>query len=105
MAWLPFRYRDFYDVPRVMVIERAGELYLFDSPFDAEADEYAANFDVYHLPPNVASQLDSSWDGLGEQGERIGRVPVSAIELDPSRRSFVSDDVFNLLPTRPLAAS
>jgi hypothetical protein len=35
-AWIPFRYRDFHDVPRAVVAEYEGDLYLFDCPFDPE---------------------------------------------------------------------
>ena len=33
-GWIPIRYRDFYDVPRAVVVEFRGKLYLFDSLFD-----------------------------------------------------------------------
>jgi hypothetical protein len=75
MAWLPIKYREFYDVPRAIVVERDGELYLFDSSFDGDADEYPAYFGVYRLVACVASQLDSGrWEGLAAQGELLGRV-------------------------------
>jgi hypothetical protein len=99
MAWLPIKYREFYDVPRAIVVERDGEFYLFDSPFDGDADEYPAYFAVYRLSAYVASQLDSgSWEGLAAQSELLGRVAVEAVEFDPSRRSLMNDEVFNLLP-------
>jgi len=37
--WLSIRYRDFYDIPRAVVVEWCDLLYLFDCPFDEEADD------------------------------------------------------------------
>lgn len=38
--WLPITYRDYYDVPRMLVVRFEGQAYLFDCPFDVALDEY-----------------------------------------------------------------
>ena len=49
-TWLPIRYRDFYDLPRAVVVEFRDEMYLFDCLFDREIDEYESTYTVYLLP-------------------------------------------------------
>lgn len=98
VSWLPIRYRDFYDIPRAIVVDRRGETYFFDCPFVDERDDYAEDFTVYRLPRSLANNLDSiSWEHLSEQGEIVGTVPVIALQLDPSKRSAISEDVFDRL--------
>jgi hypothetical protein len=95
MAWLPIRYRDFHDIPRLIAVEREGEVYLFDCPFENDVDEYSDSFMIYRLPPEGRALLDEdSWVPLIKLGEAIGRVAVQDIELDPSRRSAINDSVF-----------
>jgi hypothetical protein len=98
MAWLPFKYRDFYDIPRAIIVERAGNLYLFDYPFDHKRDEYPAEFTLYRLHPEAGSDLESSsWENLAEAGEVLGRVPVQAMEFDSSKRALLNDRVFDIV--------
>jgi hypothetical protein len=98
-SWLPFQYRDFYDVPRMIVVERASNLYLFDAPFDDAADEYADRYTVYRLPESSRSVISlDSWVGLAAAGEPIGRLSVSEVEFDESRRRLINDRVFDRLP-------
>jgi hypothetical protein len=95
MDWLPIQYRDFYDVPRLIAVERTGEIYLFDCPFDDETDEYSDWFVIYRLPPENRGLLDeASWRSLTSLGEPVGRLAVKDIELDPSRRRAINDAVF-----------
>lgn len=100
-AWLPIRYRDFYDVPRLVVFERNDELFLLDSAFDDEADEYSETFTVYRLPAAARALLDAdSWANLSGMGEAIGQIDVDAVEFDPTRRSGVSATILRALRIR-----
>ena len=105
-GWLTIRYRDFYDIPRAVVVEWHGHLYLFDSPFDVEADNYPDTYEVYKLPTHLRDEIDHvSWTDIAHQGLRIGSVPTSAVEFDQSRRQLMNPAVFRLLtiddPTPP----
>jgi hypothetical protein len=105
-AWLPIQYRDFYDIPRLIVVERGGQLYLFDCPFDDESDEYSDHFTVYRLPSSARGRLDDpSWLDLAQLGEVVGRVTTDGTEFDPSRRRFLSDAVFRRLAGSPPAGT
>jgi len=48
--WVPFVYRDFYDLPRMLVFMAAGRCYLFDCSFDEGVDDYLPDYQVFELP-------------------------------------------------------
>jgi len=83
---LPIQYRDFYDVPRVFLVEFKQRRLLFESRFDDAADEYSDDYNVYLLSEVNPSDLSGSWEHLATRGRPIGRVPVSRIAFDVSRR-------------------
>jgi hypothetical protein len=57
-----FRYVDFYDVPRAIVLSYKGKLLLLDSPFDDKLDDYPDSYSVYELPESVETSLAKrSW--------------------------------------------
>jgi len=97
MAWLPIRYRDFYDVPRMFVVELPRAVYFFDGRFDDAADEYPQAYRVYQLPPGRAADEPRSWDGLERLGHLVAEVPVPSVLFDPSRRAAVDDAVLQAL--------
>ena len=98
-TWLPITYRDFYDVPRMILVEYEGAFYLFDCPFNDEMDDYPSHFTVYRLEPaHGRSALESgAWVGLAEKGTEVGHVKVADVHLDPSKRSSLAASVFSLL--------
>lgn len=84
------QYRDFCDVPRILLLRHAGCLLLLDSPFNDDADEYSASYDVYLMPVLPQETLEGSWYDLRESASRlIGRIPVAAVEFDATRRKYV----------------
>lgn len=89
----PIVYRDFYDVPRVFVVRVGDRAFLLDCQFDASADEYADSYTVYGLEPGFIPP-EGSWLGLAERAtERLGTIPVAAIDFDPTRREFIDPQV------------
>lgn len=99
MAWLPITYREFYDVPRMFVVERDGALYLFDSAFDEMLDDYSPHYLVYGLPEDAREAVQAdSWAELSKCGTMVGQVAVDDVAFDESRRAAVNDAVFRLLP-------
>ena len=93
--WLPFEYREFYDVPRLILVEMDDKALLLDSPFDQEADEYTDSFRVYSLSMASATELRgrTSWNGAAALGTFIASIPVSEVEFDPSRRRSLGASV------------
>jgi hypothetical protein len=101
MALIPIRYRDFYDVPRAFVVQRAGSLHFFDCPFDDRIDEYPDRYTVYRLDATLSPALDvGSWESLANKGERIGEVPTQCVQFDPTRRAAIDDSIFALIEER-----
>ena len=94
-GWLAVRYRDFYDVPRLVAVEYRGRVYLLNSPFDEEIDEYADHYTIHRLHDRAVAQLDApSWEGVASAGEVVGRVPVNEVEFDETKRQWLNGSVF-----------
>jgi hypothetical protein len=72
--WLPIRYRGFYDIRRMVVVQVGRSTYLLDCPFDADRDEFPDYFNRYLLPDESESLVAlPSWRELPQDG-RHGSV-------------------------------
>ncbi|MGA2166787.1 MAG: hypothetical protein ABSG62_01160 [Terracidiphilus sp.] len=90
MPRVAFEYRDFWDVPRLIVCTVEGTEILLDSEFDESLEEYAAHYKVYALPPElVPASLTSCADLPSPEAIYLGSIPVSEIEFDPSKRKEI----------------
>jgi len=97
-TWLSMRYRDFYDIPRAVVVDWESTLYLFDCLYDHGLDDFEPTYTVYRLPDELRGSLDHmSWTDLGHRGERVGSVPTRDVEFDPSRRESINATIFRCL--------
>ena len=105
MAWLPIRYRDFYDVPRAFLVDHGDATYFFDCPFDDQADDYPRVYRVYRLPHGSASNNSSSWEGLERLGPLVGHVDVDRVTFDRTRRAAVEDSILESLGVDPWLSS
>jgi hypothetical protein len=84
--WVAFQYRDFYDVPRLILFEHEGRIYLLDCTFDDALDDYPDEYRVLELPQGSPGKVQD-WGELAKTPTRdLGRVPVSALRLDETRR-------------------
>lgn len=98
MNELPITYRDFWDFPRMFVVERHGELFLFSAAFLPERDDFASDFSVFRLRNEARPRVSRpSWEGLAEHGELVGVVSIGNVQFDPSKRLWVSDRIFDHL--------
>src|SRR5438270_8446037 len=90
-GWMAIRqYRDFWDVPRVFLVELDGRLVLFDCAFEEETEDYSDHYRVYLMPPVSDRELDGSWAELPARAIRsLGTVPVGIIRFDATKRAFV----------------
>ena len=57
-------YRDFYDVPRIFVIDVDGRIILFDCQFVDELDEYSDEYKIYELSDTSFDTLSDDWTEL-----------------------------------------
>lgn len=95
---LEIQYRDFYDVPRIFLVNHRGTLYLFDCPFHQELDEYPDIYKVFVLPSDAGSDLSGSWDDLASRATAyVGEVPVRSVQFDSTRRREIDANVIDEL--------
>jgi hypothetical protein len=89
------QYRDFYDVPRLFIVEYGGTQYLFDCSFDDLLDEYPDAYQVFVLPRLSAADLAGPWTNLRQRAVRhVGTLAISEAHFDPTRRRAIeADDV------------
>jgi hypothetical protein len=93
--WAPSQYREFYDIPRAFVVERAGDLLFFDCPFNDSRDDYEPEYTVFKIQDAHRDKVDQpSWLDLRRYGERIGAVPTGAVTFDETRRRAIDTSVF-----------
>lgn len=94
--WVGFDYREFFDVPRSIVVELEDDrLLLLESSFSDERSEYSDDYHLYLLPRDV--DLSGSWRRLSAAAlSRLGTIPVAHIQFDATRRRLL-----NLAPLRP----
>jgi hypothetical protein len=86
--WLPFEYRGFYDVPRMVAVRTATGALVLDCQFDPEIDDYPDRYAVYHLK-DTAPLGAPDWTRLVEGAELTGSIPIAEVEFDSTRRKAV----------------
>ena len=91
MAWRPFEYRDFWEVPRLIVLSLGGVEYLLDSEFDEVADGYAAFYKVYRMPPSPDPRQPAPEQQSAEDPVYLGSIRVDRMRFDPSLRAELDD--------------
>ncbi|MGE5183665.1 MAG: hypothetical protein ACM31C_16450 [Acidobacteriota bacterium] len=93
--WVDFVYREFYDVPRSIIVKLPDGLLLLECRFLEDADAYADHYDAFLLPPEV--DLSGSWTDLSRWATRaLGSIAVEHVELDETRRRSL--DLESLAP-------
>lgn len=90
------RYREFYDFPRMFIVEVQGRTFLFDGSFDDTLDDYPADYSLYLLPPLREDELAGSWAHLPSRAtQKLGLIPTSAVVFDDTRREWMDASVLN----------
>jgi hypothetical protein len=96
--WISFEYREFYDVPREILLTFKGKVLLLESLFIEEDDEYSKNYVIYELPALITANLKGSWEGLAAQAiSRLGEIPVEAVQFDTTRRQQIHANILESL--------
>ena len=91
--WVSAQYRDFYDVPRMIVGQSVHGTFLFYSRFEEAAGGYSEHYEVYRMPSLSDQDLAGSWEGLETRAlERLADLPVGEFPFDVARRWFLDDD-------------
>ena len=89
-------YGEFYDVPRMIRFECGGNWYFLRSYFDEELDDYSEVYEVYRLPFQSESGIQSAPEFFMEldNAEHLGQIAVGDIGLDESRRASIDAHLF-----------
>lgn len=91
-------YRDFWDVPRIFLVQYHGRQYLFDCRFDESIEDYEEMYQVYVLPELKEDELNGSWKDIAKKAESyLGEVPVSEVKFDPTKRYRIDTSIINEL--------
>lgn len=91
-----FRYGDFYDVPRLIILRYKGKLLLLQSAFSDALDEYPNVYSVYELPESAEPLLSGSWIFLEQMTlTSIGEIPVSAVKFDSTKRKTLDPSILD----------
>jgi len=91
--WSRIAYREFFDVPRAVIAQRDGSLYLFDSRFDDDLDCYLEYYEVWRLPLLPDEKLAGSWVGLEKLAlERLPNVGLRDLPFEVSSRNTPDAD-------------
>ena len=97
-------YREFYDVPRMVILTHRGIKLLLDCKFDESLDEYPSAYRVYILPEGLDEMSLVSWNTLPQRATTyVGDIPIADITFDPSKRAEIDTDVIDSLLRQKLA--
>jgi hypothetical protein len=95
-GFVPIKYRDFYDIPRLFLVETNALCVLFDGRFDPAIDDYSPVYEVHLLPMPTASELAGDWNDLIARSHRcVGTVRTSEVEFDSTRRQFINASILD----------
>lgn len=96
--WIPIRYREFWDVPRIFLVHYQGKCVLFDCLFDEAIEDYPDSYKVYVIPEPSEEELAGSWDKLHEKAILdMGEIPIRKVCFDPSIRHEINTRVLEEL--------
>jgi len=91
-------YREFYDVPRMLILTHRGVKLLLDCKFDESLDEYPSAYRVYVLPEGIDEVALKAWEALPGMATRyLGEIPVDQIIFDASKRAEIDTAVIDTL--------
>lgn len=104
-TWAPISYRGYWDVPRIFLTRYQGDIYLFNCPFSEELDEYPDDYEVFLMPADMHEEnLPTDWTLVaGLAVRRLGTVPVTDVQFDPTRRKQVNTSALDQLFARTAA--
>ena len=74
--------------------QRDSEMFLFDSRFDEQADEYLDHYEVWRLPVLTDEQLNRDWTELHQLAiERLPNLGLRDLPFQVQRRGEYPEDL------------
>ena len=97
-GWLPFSYRDFHDVPRLLAFSYAGHWYILDCQFDDDLDEYEGSFRLLRVVDADVPDLEGSdWRNIVDRASFVAALPVDSVQFDSTKRQKIADSVLEFV--------
>jgi hypothetical protein len=93
---IAFTYGEFYDFPRQVRFQLGNDWYYLSSAFDDARDDYPDFYDVFLLPFKSEEEIRANpcyWRDLS-RADYLGRIPISEVGLDETRRATIDADAF-----------
>ena len=93
---LSITYGEFYDFPRMIRFQFGPSWYFLRSFFDEEQDDYSDFYDVFLLPFSSEEefQLNQNYWMELSKATHLGRISISMIGLDETRRKSIDAQAF-----------
>jgi hypothetical protein len=93
---IPFKYREFYDIPRTIFFTHGDKSYLFNSEFVDAKDEYSKYYTVYLVPNLNDNELSGSWASLFDSAiSKVGSISTDDVIFDETKRKSLNSDILN----------
>lgn len=93
---ISFIYREFYDVPRMIVLRREGSLILLESVFDNETDDYSDSYEVFVLQDLSENEFQGSREDLRSKATKsLCQVLIRDVKFDPTLRKEIEATVID----------
>ncbi len=104
----PILYRDFWDVPRIFLVEHKGVHFLFDCLFDESSEDFSGHYNVYLLPELGKFELEGSWAHLSKKAiSSLGEIPIHQVSFDETKRKEIDvtllENLISSLPNKNVA--
>jgi len=84
-------YRDFYDVPRLILARDHLEgNWILDCPFDDKTDEYSQQYFVFFMGTDQCTSKEAYESWATCQRESVGSISVGRVSFDQTRRAVLT---------------
>lgn len=91
VEWAAFEYREFYDYPRVLIVEKENARYLLDCRFDDVTNDYPNEYQIRQLGDVPIPR--GSWVGLGDDKALLSTIVITPQLFDITRRKRIRWDL------------
>lgn len=89
---VPFKYGNFYDVPRLIVLKYKGHAIMLGSYFNENKDEYEDSYSIYLLPSSIKEEISKSLYEGNVNAKLIGNVPIKSVVFDTTKRNALNPE-------------
>jgi len=99
IKYIPIKYREFYDIPRLFIVRYCENTFLFVCEFDEYIDDYSNQYNIYKLKQIDNEIMNGDWNTLYNKHIKIlGNAYVNEICFDETKRKGIEEScLINIL--------